>query len=362
MTSPQRSNARQRRRVMVLRENWLGCTGLSAFNAFLRAGMWVTSISEGDHIPLQSASLPIRAVARALRPLFVAEFNRAVVSLADEFRPQLVFVVKGTFLHSRTVEAMRAIHASVYCFYPDVSVLEHGPYIPKTLPHYDWVFTTKSFGPADLKRLLSVERASFLPHAADPQVHRPWLPPEGERASYACDVSFVGTWSPDKEATLTHLRERRPSLGLRVWGNQWDRVPGNSPLRSAIAHRALTGLSYAAAVSSSAINLGLLSERRAGASSGDLVTSRTFHIPACGGFLLHQRSPDLGLFFQEGQECAAFASPHELCEKVDAFLSDQERRQQIARRGRAEVLRHHLWDHRVRTVLDHHMQQSHGSR
>ena len=85
--------------------------------------------------------------------------------------------------------------------------------------------------------------------------------------------------------------------------------------------RPVVGLSFATAISCSKINLGLLSERVSGASSGDLITSRTFHIPACGGLLLHERTPDLLQVFREGESCACFDGADEMIDKIDALLA-----------------------------------------
>jgi hypothetical protein len=66
-------------RILVLRENWLGSTGLAAFEAFRRMGAWVSGISEGDYIPLRWSSFPMRAAGRALRSSAVRELNEAIL-------------------------------------------------------------------------------------------------------------------------------------------------------------------------------------------------------------------------------------------------------------------------------------------
>jgi spore maturation protein CgeB len=91
------------------------------------------------------------------------------------------------------------------------------------------------------------------------------------------------------------------------------------------------------------------------ASSGDQITSRTFHIPACGGLLLHQRNRDLLNIFTEDENCVCFDGVDELASKVDALLADDGRRKAIAQRGRELVESAHSWDHRARAILDHYL-------
>src|SRR5262245_66289182 len=119
---------------------------------------------------------------------------------------------------------------------------------------------------------------------------------------------------------LEGLVERCPGLPLKVWGMGW--VSRSEVLAPASQGRGVLGLEYTKALSASKVNLGILSERRPGASSGDQITSRTFHIPATGSFMLHERTDEFLEYFKEGTECACFADADELAEKVAYYLND----------------------------------------
>ncbi len=340
-------------RLLVVKENWLGNTGLSAFNAFVRLGTWASAVSETDYIPGQWKGFTAKLFSRLVRPELVREFNRALLHEATVVRPHLFLAVKGTFVLPETIKALRRSGVASYCFYPDVSFLTHGRNLPLVLPEYDWIFTTKSFGPKDLEQRLGITRSSFLPHAYDPQVHVPRRPIAEMLEFLGADVSFVGGWSPKKERLLEGLVERRPHLKVRIWGNSWNRLAAGSALRQFTEFKPIYGLGYASVIACSKINLGLLHEQVRGASSGDLITSRTFHIPACGGLLLHERTTDLLKIFRDGESCVGFDGLDELVAKVDELLVDEARRKAIAEAGRRVVAAAHSWDHRARTILDH---------
>src|SRR5690606_27159736 len=104
------------------------------------------------------------------------------------------------------------------------------------------------------------------------------------------------------------------------------------------------------AIVGSAVNLGLLSEQRPGASSGDQVTSRTFHIPATGGFMLHERTGELLSVFQEGESVACFGDLGELTSALAHFLREPERRARIAAAAKRVVESAHSWDHRIQEI------------
>jgi spore maturation protein CgeB len=214
-------------------------------------------------------------------------------------------------------------------------------------------FTTKTFGLRDMREQLGVTRAGLLPHAYDPDLHRPVELTSEDRDRYGCDVSFIGTWSPKKETVLATLCERRPSLRVRAWGEQWQRATSRA-LSRAIAGHEVVGEEYARAIRASTINLAVLSERRAGASDGDQITSRTFHIPACGAFMLHERTAELLGLFREDESVACYDGVEELVAQVDRYLADATRRTAVAARGHEVVTAAHSWDVRIRAILDHH--------
>jgi spore maturation protein CgeB len=337
----------------VVCDQWLGSNGFAGLKALRRAGWSAQVVPEWEYVPVKWTSLALRATARLLRGATVRQFNAALTTEVERSGAELLLVFKGTFVTGETIARIRAAGARAYCFYPDISTRTHGPYIPRALREYDWVFTTKRFGVSDMAEHLGVTRASVLAHAYDPDLHRPLELHERDRERYGCDVSFIGTWSPKKERILASLRERLPALNVRIWGSQWARA--RHPLVRAVAStHPIEGDEYVRAICASTINLAILSETRPGASSDDQVTSRTFHIPACGGFMLHERTSELAEYLVENESVACFGGVEELPAQVTRYLGDSVARQAIARRGRAAVVPRHGWDARIRDILDHH--------
>ena len=342
------------RSAIAVCDLWYGSNGFAGVKALRRAGWDVSVVPEWEFVPVRWRSAPMRLLARLTRPLAAREFNAELIRQAERWRPELLLVFKGTFVSARTLGHLRSLGVRTYCFYPDVSFRAHGPYIPQALPEYDWVFTTKSFGLADMRDQLGVTNASVLLHAFDPDVHRPIPLTEDDRRRFGCDVSFIGTWSPKKERLIASLRAMRPQLRVRVWGEQWWRARAPELGREVLGGHEVAGDQYARAIAASTINLAILSERRHGASEGDRITSRTFHIPAVGGFMLHERTDEVVSLFREGVECACFADAAELALTVDEYLADDARRAAVAARGREVVWSRDSWDHRIRDILATH--------
>lgn len=331
-------------RVLVIGESWHGsnCTALAS--GFRELGHTVSLVGINEFMPRTRRKLVPLVLARLARPILVREFNADIVSQLRTRRPDLAVVYKGNWVTIETLRGVRESGAWLCNMYPDVSMFGHQGLDPRSFLEYQHIFTTKSFGVGDLERHFGVRSASFLPHGFDPIVHRRLPVPQDT------DVSFIGTWSPHKEALLSDLVSAIGAGRLAVWGTQWEKARSGS-LRPSLKFQPVLGDHYAEAISRSKINLGILSERRAGASSGDLSTARTFEIPACGGFLLHQRTDELLGLFREGTDVACFESSGELIERVRYYLAHEDERRSIAAAGEAACRTNHSYTHRAQAIV-----------
>jgi spore maturation protein CgeB len=339
-------------RILCIGEMWRGSDAKAAFDALARLGHEVQMIDEWHFVPLRWRSLFLRGLRKLLSPFLVRQLTRTAIESLTNFRPHLLFVFKGRWVHERVVQTATAMGIASVNVYPDVSFTIHGPYLPHTLRRYDQIFNTKSYGIADMKEQLGITNVSLLPPGFDPSLHRPVeLKPE-ERNNFECDVAFIGTWSPKKEALLSALKAKLPQIHLRIWGCQWEcRAAPN--LDGSVEAREVTGEEYVKAICGSKVCLGLLSEVRRGASSGDLITARTFQIPACGAFMLHERNAEVAEYFEENVEVAYFGNVDEMVSNVLHFLEHDALRNNIALAGRSRAVRDdYSIDGRLKVVMN----------
>ena len=343
-------NAVQPLRILYLGPQAHGTNSGALAKAFRRAGEIVQTVDPEVFLPRWGRRNAVgRVLGKAIRQFGVNELNMRIIEECEAIRPDIFFVFKGPMLRPETLQRVKDAGAYVVLFFPDVSLYAHGDLIPKCLPLYDYIFTTKTFGVADLKSI-GINCTEFVPHGFDPDVHREFAHAASSAAHLQCDASFIGTWSPKKEAMLGRLKLLLPHIDLRIWGNQWEKS-STPTLQPSIVGGGIEGDGYALAIQASRVNVAILSEARQGASSGDQITSRTFHIPASGGFMLHERTQELAQFFTEGTDVACFDGADELAKKIRYYLDHPDERELLRRQGHARCVAEDSLDARARPIL-----------
>ena len=348
-------------RVLFLGENWYGSCARACCYALRRLGCDVMDIDCQTFSP-QWSNRAMRLGVRLIRPLITAEYAHAIEVAAARFHPNLLLAFKGHSVHPHTLERLRAAGIALYNYYPDTSAFAHGPLLKHTLPLYDCVFYTKPFWDANVRARISLRDSVFLPHGYDPEVHTVPGIQADDFGRYQHDVTVVATYTAHKERSLKNLLSLLPDLDLAIFGNQWTERCKSAAVRSRVRGFALTGTQYAKAIHLARINLALLSGRVPGASQGDETTTRSFEIPACGGFMLHERTPEILNLYEEGHEVACFGDPREIAEKIMYYLGTEGERQRIAVAGHARCVPSYSYISRMQTLLEWHLRRSQGER
>jgi spore maturation protein CgeB len=79
---------------------------------------------------------------------------------------------------------------------------------------------------------------------------------------------------------------------------------------------------------------------------------RVYEVMACGGFLLVDNQPDVLRTFRDGEHLVVYNSINDLIEKLFYYLKNPEKRMEIARKGREEVLKKHTFSHRIKKIME----------
>ena len=209
------------------------------------------------------------------------------------------------------------------------------------LRFYDLVFTTKIHNLTELMEFGAKETRLFL-DSYDESVHKPQNLTEAERERFSCDVSAIGAFEEKRAESLMYLAKH--GIRVNVWGNGWGEMVKQHP-NLVIKNEFLFGDDYSKAICATKINLNFLRKV-----NRDEVTSRSVEIPACGGFMLAERTKRHLEFFEEGKEAEFFGSNAEMLEKARYYLENNEKREKISRAGRERCM---ASGYSMRAQLDH---------
>ena len=341
--------------ILFLGADWWGSDARALGIALRRSSNALIEVGYEDYFSLQWSTFPLRLLRRAARLLFVQNYNKAVLANANNGAIDFVLVFKGKLLQPATLERFREQGTPIYCFYPDVSFLDHGPEIWNCLPLYDCLFTTKSYHLEDSLLRARVKEMRLVSHGFDPEVHRPVPLSDGMKRQYGCDVSFVGCWSPKKETLLASIIRGCLGLDIRIWGPGWGRSAPD--VRSRWQRRGAFGDELSIIYAASKINLGLVSEAGGGTKVGDLVTARTWQIPAARGFMLHENTAELRRYFDAEREVGVFHSASDLAERAQFYLEEQDTRIKTLEAGHRRCLEsHYTYETAANEILRFHAQ------
>ena len=341
-----------RPRILFLGENWYGSCARACCYALRRLGCDVFDIDIHTFSP-QWRQRSNRAIARLLTRRIVREYNQLILDSAAQLRPDILLAFKGPFVESRTLETLAESGVALYNYYPDTSPTAHDAYLAQSIRAYDCIFYTKKFWARALPSGLEGRHLVFLPHGYDSDVHRILPLDETDLVRYGHDVTVIAVHTTYKERLLTELVRRLPQLDLHIYGNGWSERARSPELKPFIRGFAVYGSEYAKAIRAARICLGIMSGKVRGVTQGDETTTRTFEIPACGGFMLHERTPELLELYEEGKQVACFGSVDELAEQIQYYLAHPEERDAIARAGHARCVPAYSYDNRLKEILNY---------
>lgn len=335
-------------RILFAGENWHGSNATSCKRAFRALGCDVLDLDDYHYLP-EWESTSLRALRRLLRKRFADEYSRVLIKRVTEFEPQLVFIFKGALVRRSVLDHAHQKQALVFNFYPDVKFDEHyrafGHEYAGCVPAYDCIFSPKAYH-AELYQRSGAKRVEFMPYAYDPWCHFPVELSDAERSSFASDVAFIGTWGNTRAEFLEELVRNSFPHHLAIWGNQWEKLAADSPLRRFAKFKPANGSTQAKVFGGTKIALAFVT-------APDMHTARTLEIPAFGAFMLAERTPEHVTLFEEGREIACFAGVAELRNKIDYYLAHDIERLAIAQAGFKRVTQGgNSYVDRMRRVLE----------
>lgn len=323
-----------------------GGLALSLSRAFSKSGCEVAIFDDELAYKRISELAKNRFTHRLLWRSFSVRVQSDFIRIGAYEKPDIILVLKGWFFRPETIIQIKKEHPDLllFCFNTDnpFNTWHFGSsniWIRKSIAIYDSYLIWSKFLIEPL-RLAGARKVEYLPFGYDPELHFPVSPSAEEKKKYGNEIVFIGSWDEEREWWLNQICD----YPVTIWGNAWQKA--RKKVRAKWKGRAVFGEDFSNVCNSSKIVLNFIRKQNIPAHN-----MRTFEVPACKGFMLTTRTNEQCEFFEENKEIACFSNPNELREKLDYYLSNDDRRKDMVEKAFQKVQKHTYY-RRVRKILE----------
>lgn len=261
---------------------------------------------------------------------WITQVNHDLIQRAADWKSfDLIWVEKAQYIKETTIEALRDItRTPIVHFTPDIAIrvtgTPHSKIFHDAISAYDALVTTKDFE-VPLYRKLGASRVLFMEKAVS---HRRFFPRTDVPGEFRSRIGLIAHFEQHYLDTVRKIAVS--GLPVKVRGPGWDAPHRrfNPWYRAFNGGGPIRGEGYALSLSGMEIGLGLLMKL-----GPEVVTARSLEVPACGTFLLAERTHKHQELFEEGKDAEFFSSVEELVDKARFYLEHATARQRIARSG-----------------------------
>lgn len=280
-----------------------------------------------------------------IRRLVFERANQRLKTKVKEFKPDLLFVLKGELIFPETIEFIRKTWKTpAILWFNDDPHLFHK--ISKNIAlAYDYVFTS-STDAVSWYRKLGVKRVEWIAQACYPEIHKRVELTKKDKEKYKGDICFIGTCCRERADMITILNE----FDLKIWGPAWRKYfKKNKYLSWAYGGEGVYLEEMVKIYNARKIALNVHPEvQRFGGLKGNM---KVMEITGCGTLLLTDKVKGIEDLFKVDYEIVCYESKEELLRKVKYLLSHPKEREEIAVRGQQRAYKDHTYELRMRRLL-----------
>lgn len=296
------------------------------------------------HIDIVNSSIKYNLWTRIANRLFLYglpirlpdlnEVNKKIIERINAFNYDIVWIDKGIIVYPETLKGIKKKFpkTKIVSYSPDNMALRHNQsqqYV-ECIPFYDYIVTNKSYIIEDMKRL-GAKHVTFVNNSFSEDFHKPYELSEEERNELGGDVGFIGVWEEERSKSILYLVDH--GVKVKVFGDaKWNKYAKYSP-NLTIMGRLLKNEDYCKSLHAFRISLCFLRKM-----NFDTQTTRTVEIPACGGFMMAERTDEHLALFEENKEAVYFSTNEELLEKCLFYLKHEDERRKVADAGREKAI------------------------
>ncbi len=320
------------------------------YNAWIKLDCQVYYFQTNDYFDLSSEKsnffldLLSRAQNKTAFGPRVHKLNRQMLKIAEDFRPDLVFLYNTRHIYRCTLEKIKRLGSVIFLYSNDNPFGEY-------YPHYYWRHFKRGLSVASAGFVYRLQNICDFENAGCKNVYQLKSYYIAERNYYiespaiqVPKVLFLGHYENDERGEyIKALLEKGIEVGIirASWGDFEENNPHLKKLENTQAlYNEMLNAAEIAIVFLSKIN-------------HDTYTRRCFEIPATKTMMIAPYTDDIAAMYKADEEAVFYSNKEEFVNKVCYYLEHEDERKKIAERGYRRLLKdkHEVTD-RARTVLD----------
>lgn len=244
--------------------------------------------------------------------IVISRMNRLFIEQVKRFRPDVIVVFKGIEISKRALIEVRGYGIKLVNYNLDHPFFYESrgsgnSFVKEAIPYYDLHITYSSLIAKQLKDVYNVSTA-LLPFGYDLSDEEY----EGLNETAKNQVCFIGNPDLTRVELIRFLTTNQ--VKVDVFGYRWDRfLKEGSYLK---LHDQVVGNDYWKTIVRYRVQLNILRKQNEGSHN-----MRSFEVPAAGGIMLAQDTPEHRQYFEPGKEIFLYNDQFECLEKCRHIMT-----------------------------------------
>lgn len=314
--------------VLYIGSIWKGSTSRNRMMAIKKCGLSVIEFDTSKYLKTKNRLL------NSLSHRFnigsnITNLNNDIVKFVEQQgHIDIIWIDKGKWVNQNTISYIKELSKAILVHYtPDPQIVaQKSQAFISSIPSYDLMLTTKPYEVNQYKKY-GVKEIRLISQSYEKSKLYPRELTNKQIEYYSSPVTFIGHHENFYQEKLEAIAEI--DVPIKIWGPYWTkRIKKNNLLNNYVVSEGIWEDNYGIALNASDIGLCLLTKRWP-----ETTTTRTFEIPACGTFMLAERTNDHENLFKEGLEAEFFSSDEEMLEKIRFYINNPSLRERIAKAG-----------------------------
>ena len=330
------------KKIVYFGPNIKGSTTEKRINSLKDLKFNVNTLDSCNFYRLRSSIFKALQIRMGIGPIYKKVLSKILKEIIF-FEPEYLIIETAILFNVRTLTKLKKNNPKLKIIFLTVDSIKNKtfqrPFFLKSLHLYDFIITTK---PTDIKiykkyfsknLILShqgVDEKNFLNYNLKPY--------EGYLKS---EVVFIGDYGKKRANAIKFLIQN--NVPIKIFGFNWSK---DKFFKSYFFGPVMED-NYYKVLNNSKIGLGFLNNE-----VGDEYTTRSLEIPASGSLLLAEKTRYHKKLFKENEEAVFFRNHNDLLEKINYYLSNNKKREKIARSGKKKIQKLNLtWKSNLKKIF-----------